>query len=548
MDPRLTRLDGLTRRPRHLYEARGWWGQRPLWARVRDTALSSPNRMAVVDEHGHDTYGELWQRARHHAEAMRRSGIGRGDVVLVQLPNWREFVTLAVAAESAGIVFAFCPIQWGARETSTALTTIRPRLWFTTAAPGRGADRTELIGRVLADLPDPPVAVLVRGGGPGALAVEDWLARPPHRASDRAVGGGSGPMPLEIAVTSGSTGEPKGVVHVHDTALAAVESTLRRQGIQPSDVIHVAAPVGHTFAYFYGVRCALQAGGTVVLQERWDARRMIDLVQAQRVTISLGPSAFLLDLLREVGDDRRAFGSLRLFTHGGDSLPAPIMRRAIETFPFRISRAFGMTEFGHVASTDESTPPERCADSVGSPQPEIEIRVAGASGGSPGREVEGRVLVRGPFVFAGYLDAERIDDNVLDAEGFFDTGDLGFLDEDGCLHITGRAKNVIRRGAETVPVALLEDLIARHPAVQYAVVVGAPDPRLGEVPVACVQLWPGGALALREIEALLEARGVTRTFWPAALKIFDEWPLAPTGKVDRRSIVKKVIADGPCGP
>src|SRR5262249_11871443 len=134
----------------------------------------------------------------------------------------------------------------------------------------------------------------------------------------------------------------------------------------------------------------------------------------------------------------------------------------------------------------------------------------------------------------------------LDAEGFFDTGDLGLLGADGYLRITGRAKQVIRVGAESVPVALLENIIASHPAVQHAVVVGVPDARLGlgEVPVACVELRAGAALALDQIDALLDRQGVTRRFWPVGLRILAEWPLGPTGKIDRRAVLALVAGAG----
>jgi cyclohexanecarboxylate-CoA ligase len=537
----------MTRRPRRAWEECGWWGRPPLWSRVRQVALASPRRVAVVDEQGQDCYGDLWRNALHYGEALRRSGVGRGDIVLAQLPNWRELVTLAVAAETAGVVLAFCPVHWGLRETASALALIRPRLWFTTTSSGQDADRIELVRRALGAGEPSERAVLVRGRGAlaGTASLEDWLAPAEPPAADVAVEGGTGALPLSVAVTSGSAGEPKSVVHVHDTALAAVDSTIRRQRVLPTDVVHVAVPVCHTFGYFYGARCALQAGAALVLQERWGPRRMVELADAHGITISLGPSAFVLELLRGPAY-RRALGRLRFFTHSGDSLPASTMRRAVEQLPFRISRAFGMTEFGHVTATDETTPLERCVDSVGSPQPEIDIRIADERGAPCASAEEGRILVRGPFLFAGYLAIDRVDEEVLDGEGFFDTGDLGRLGADGFLRITGRAKQVIRRGAETVPVALLEDIIATHPAVQHAVVVGAPDSRLGlgEVPVACVQLWPGADLTLVEIEHLLEQRGVTRTYWPVGLRLLDEWPLGPTGKIDRRSLLARIEARG----
>ena len=479
---------------------------------------------------------------------MRRSGVGRGDIVLAQLPNWREFVRLAVGAETAGVVLAFCPVHWGLRETVGALALIRPRLWFTTTAPGQDADRTEIVQRGLGALEGSSLTVVVRSreAPAGTIRIEDWLADAERPSPDAAVQGDAGLAPLEIAVTSGSAGDPKSVVHVHDTALAAVDSTIRRQRILPADVVHVAVPVCHTFGYFYGVRCALQAGAAMVLQESWGPKRMVELIGAHGVTISLGPSAFVLELLRGVSTYRQALAGLRLFTHGGDTLPAPAMRRAVEQLPFRISRVFGMTELGHVTATDETTPLERCIDSVGSPQPEMEIRIGGDDGVPLAPGNEGRILARGPFLFAGYLAGDRVDEDILDDEGFFDTGDLGFLGQDGFLRITGRAKHVIRRGAETVPAALLENLIAGHPAVQHAVVVGVPDSRLGlgEVPIACVQLRPGAVLTLHDIETLLEQHGVTRRFWPVGLRAFDQWPLGATAKIDRHALLAHVTGSG----
>jgi len=498
----------------------------------------------VVDEDGADRYVDLWTGALHYAEAMRRSGVGRGDVVLAQLPNWREFVTLAVAAETAGVVLAFCPVHWGLRETAGALALIRPRLWFTTLATEGEVDRTELVRRALDGVSSPLRAVLIRSreAPAGTTPFHDWLASTERPSVDTAVEGAAGLAPLEIAVTSGSAGEPKSVVHVHDTALAAVDSTIRRQRIVPGDVIHVAVSVCHTFGYFYGVRCALQAGAAMVLQERFRPRRMLELIDAHDITISLGPSAFVLELLRGAATYRRGLTRLRFFTHGGDTLPASVMRRAVEQLPFRISRVFGMTEFGHVTATDETTPLEQCIDSVGSPQAEMELRILDSDGTPLGSGREGRLHARGPFLFAGYLAEDRVDEDVVDDDGFFDTGDLGFIGADGFLRITGRARHVIRRGAETVPVALLENLIAGHPSVQHAVVVGAPDSRfgLGEVPIACAQLHAGASLTLPEIEELLAQHGVTRRFWPVGLRVFDEWPLGPTGKLDRAALLQRV--------
>jgi acyl-CoA synthetase (AMP-forming)/AMP-acid ligase II len=149
-------------------------------------------------------------------------------------------------------------------------------------------------------------------------------------------------------------------------------------------------------------------------------------------------------------------------------------------------------------------------------------------------------MVKGPFLFAGYLKDGEVDQAVLDQNGFFDTGDLGVMNEEGFLHLTGRVKNIIRRGAETVPVSLLEDVIASHPDVLNAVVVGIADERLGEVPFACVQLRPGATFSFGDIERLFAEQRLTKKFWPVGMKVFDEWPTGPTGKIDRRMILSSL--------
>jgi cyclohexanecarboxylate-CoA ligase len=354
------------------------------------------------------------------------------------------------------------------------------------------------------------------------------------------ISGGGGADPLEIAVTSGSTGEPKGVLHTHNSALATVDSTIRRQGIGPADIIHLAVPMGHTFGYFYGVRCALQACGALLLQSRWDAQTMLTLAERHKPTVSLGPSAFMIDLLGLEPSSLAQLSSLRFFTLAGDSLPAPTVRRAVTTMPFRISRALGMTEFGHVCSTDAKTPIEATVNTLGSAQPEMTVAIFDEQGREALSGMEGRIMVKGPFLFAGYLKEGKVDQAVLDPHGFFDTGDLGVINDEGFLLLTGRVKNVIRRGAETVPVGLLEDVIASHPDVLNAVVVGIADERLGEAPFACVQLRPGANLSFGDVERLFAQQQVTKKFWPVGMKVFDEWPTGPTGKIDRRMILSSL--------
>ena len=541
MDPRLADLSGLDRRPGMLWRERGWWGRSPLWERVKDIAASNPAKFAVIEGEKFISYGALWHDALRQAEAMRRAGLNRRDVILVQLPNWHEFVTLAVAAEIVGVVFAFCPIAWAARETQRALRLTQPTIWFTTQYPHGDENRTRLIADALSALGShAPRVVLVRSPDVAPdQAFDRWVANvevDPHAP----VFGARDLDPLEIAVTSGSTADPKGVLHVHNSVIATVDSTISRQGIGSSDIVHLAIPVGHTFGYFYGVRCALQSRACLLLQTRWDPQAMVDLAVKHRFTVSLGPSAFIIDLLGLGATRIDGLSSVQLFTLSGDSLPAPSVRKAIDAFPFRLSRALGMTEFGHACSSDAQTPRWAVIETLGTPQPEMNFRICDDAGREVPRGAEGKIVTNGPFLFAGYLSDDRLNQDVLDDDGFFDTGDLGSIDKAGYLRITGRIKNVIRRGAETIPAALLEDVLASHPDVVHAMVVGVPDDRLGEIPVACVQLKPDRKLTLADINGLLERERITRRFWPKELRIFEQWPIGATGKIDRRAIIAEI--------
>jgi cyclohexanecarboxylate-CoA ligase len=541
MDPRLSDLSGLRRRPLALWRERGWWGRSPLWERVRQVAASEPGKLAIIDGERFISYGALWLEALRHAEAIRRAGICAGDVILVQLPNWHEFVVLAVAAELARAVFAFCPIAWDGRETHRALRLTKARLWFTTLYPRADEDRSGVIADARAALAEgAPRIILARSPeGDAEHAFERWAADLDIDVG-APVAGGRDLDPLEIAVTSGSTGDPKGVLHVHNSAIATVDSTIIRQAIQPYDILHLAIPVGHTFGYFYGVRCALQARACLLLQERWDAQQMVELAEKHHFTVSLGPSAFIIDLLGLARARLDLLSPIRLFTLSGDSLPAPVVRKAIDTLPFRISRALGMTEFGHACATDAQTPREALIETLGTPQPEMVFRVRDDAGHEVAPGIEGRIATAGPFLFAGYLGDNALNEDVLDDRGFFDTGDLGSIDAAEHLRISGRVKNVIRRGAETIPAALIEDVVASHPDVVHAILVGVPDERLGEVPVACVQLKPNRQLALADINRLLERERITRRFWPSELRIITQWPIGATGKIDRRAVVADI--------
>ena len=258
------------------------------------------------------------------------------------------------------------------------------------------------------------------------------------------------------------------------------------------------------------------------------------------MTVSSGPPAFLVDLLARRSAWRGRLDALRLFTCAGAKLGLDVAEEVVRVFPGRMSKAFGMTEVGHVCSTAAEALRAKLLGTEGEPHPEIEMRVVDADGSPVGRGEEGEIAFRGPFVMVGYHD-DRFE-GAIDQAGFFRTGDLGYADADGYLVVTGRVKNMIIRGGENIPAETVERSLLRHELIDDAVVVGVPDRRLGERPVACLQVVSGFIPRVADLAEHLEQSGISAIHWPESVLVVDTIPRGDTGKVSRLDL-RRMAAD-----
>lgn len=528
--------------------AAGHWLGRLLRDYVLEHAARDPAHLAIdgTGDRPALSYRALLERADRAALALLERGVRPGDVVSVQLPNWPEFVVLLLAIERIGAVMNPLTTILRERELAQMLALGQSRVLV---VPGlfRGFDHAAMAAGLAARTPGlDSVIVVGPQAPPGALTWDAFLGDPerPLDPSDRAWLDRLRPDPngvTELAFTSGTTGEPKGVLHTHNTAVATVGSTLRRQGLHPGSVVHVVTPVGHNSGYFYGVRLALQAGGTIVLQDTWDPAEMVRLIERHRITFTMGASTFLIDLLTVPDLERYDLASLDVFMCGGASIPPALAHEASQRLPGRLCPVFGMTEHGHSTGTDPSTPLEKTCATDGSPQPEMELRVVDADGRPLGPRQEGRLLLRGPFNFVGYIQGRQFSEAFFDAEDYFDTGDLAYLDADGYLRITGRSKDLIIRGGENVPVKEIEDVLATHPGVLEVALVGAPSRRLGERGVAFVRVAPDATFGLDDMRAYLDAQQMTRQFWPEAVHVVEDFPRTASGKIQKYLLRARLV-------
>jgi cyclohexanecarboxylate-CoA ligase len=320
-------------------------------------------------------------------------------------------------------------------------------------------------------------------------------------------------------------------MHTSNTLMAGVRAYADGVGLSGDDVCFMASPLAHQTGFMYGLMMPLVLGTRVILQDVWDATRAWDTIQAERVSFSMGATPFLADLVSAPNAPAPADCKLRTFVCAGAPIPRVLVQTATEKLGLGVIAAWGMSECGVVTTTRPDDPPDAVFNSDGRALDGMAVRVVDGADQPVPPDTEGRLKTQGSCLFVGYL--KRPEAYAVDTEGWFDTGDLARMDAAGYIRITGRAKDIIIRGGENIPVAEVEDLLYRHPAVQDAAVVAMPDPRLGERACAFVTLKSGAAFDFDTLTAWLAQAGMSRTYWPERLEIVPELPRTASGKIQK---------------
>ena len=526
----------LTREQADRYRAAGWWADRLLNDALAEAVARDPLKTATVDVRGRYTYAELRDLADRCALAFLDLGVRHGDVVTVQLPNWKEFVVVTLALERIGAVINPIAPIFRQRELRAMLRLARPAAAVMPLS-FRDWDYPAMYEELRAETPSLRTLIVIDGRvGQGVLPWQDVLARGAALEQHRPALDWLRPSPddvSELIFTSGTTGEPKGVMHTANTLGSAVEAAIRGQRLTGDDVFHMASTFGHQTGFLYGVRLPIHCGARVVYQDVWDPAVFVRLVEQEWITFTMGATPFLADTVHAPDLADHDVGSLRLFCCGGAPIPQPLAEEAGRRLPCRLVPLWGMSENGAVTVTFPDDPPEKIVTTDGRPYPGMEVTVRDAEGRMLPPGEEGDLYARGAFTFAGYVQGRRFTEQFFDAEGWFSTGDRARMDADGYIRISGRTKDIIIRGGENVPVKEIEDVLLRHPKVRNVALVAAPDPRLGEIGCACIVPEPGERLTLDELRAHLSEQQVTRQFWPERVELVDEFPMTPSGKVQK---------------
>lgn len=529
------------------YTKDGYWLGRTITDYLDDAAARTPEKVAFIDSRDAVTYAELARRVDRCALGLLHLGVGAGDVVSFQLPNWIEWIVVHYAATRIGAISnPLIPI-YREREIGFMVGLAQSKV-IVVPARFRGFDYVAMIDGLRPQLPAVE-HVLVVGGAPGqgTQSWERFMAtpwEPPDGIGSLAELRPDAADVTLLIFTSGTTGEPKGVMHTHNTAVAINDPLADRLGITDDSVIHMASTLAHLTGFLYGARLNVQNGATAVLQDVWDADAFVELVERRRITYTSAATPFLHDLLNASNLHDHDTSSLRRFCCMGAPIPRALVREAKQQLPgLVVLGGWGQSENGLVTLGIPGDPEDKIIDTDGYPWPGMRIRTIDADGAVTPAGEEGRLQVCGPFLFAGYAGRPEMTRASFDGD-WFDTGDLARIDADGYLRISGRTKDVIIRGGENIPVSYVENVLYENPRLDAVAVVAVPDPRLQERACACVILKPGvDEFTLDELRTFLHEKGVAKPYWPERLVVMADFPKTPSGKIQKFELRERVQDD-----
>jgi cyclohexanecarboxylate-CoA ligase len=484
-----------------------------IWELVRRRAELSADRVMLLDTAGRRvTFGEVATLAERTAAGLLAMGIGPGTVVTWQLPTRIDSVVVSFALARLGAVQNPVLHLYREREVGAVLRQSRPA-YFLVPGVWRDRDFGAMAKTLAAELPTPPVVVELGDELPSG----DPATLPPPPADGTAM--------RWVYYTSGTTSEPKGAQHSDQTLMAGGRGLAAALDMSPDDVGSIAFPYSHIAGPDY-VLMMLAAGFGAVLVEAFVPGDAVASYRELGVTMCGGSTAFYQMFLAEQrkSPDEKVIPSLRIISGGGAAKPEELFYDVQREMGVRLVHGYGMTEIPMIAMGSPHDTDEQLATTEGKPVLGADVRIVTESGDVARPGEEGEVRVRGPVVTLGYTDPAA-DAAAFDDDGWFRTGDLGVLREDGHLRLTGRLKDVIIRKGENISARELEEVLFAHPKVGDVAVIGLPDAERGELVCAVVEAPEGGtALTFEEMVDCCAAAGLMRQKIPERLEVVDRLP------------------------
>lgn len=528
------------------YRASGAWTGITLRELLAEAAAEHPDREALIGHLAGQaprvlSYRDLDGASTRAANALAALGIAPGDAVAVMLPNWVEYAAVMFGIHELRAVYTGIPVSYGPLQTlpilrrSKAKAVIIPRGW-------RSADHLTMIRSLRDELPHLEHVIVIDEKADGLGDERLWSAIDSSQA--HGIEPGTADELCYFGFTSGTTGEPKGAMHTHNTLMHSVRRLAEHLG---PDVFGspmrqlVASPVGHHTGFVWCTLFTVFLRGTGVLVDRWEPQWGADLIRSEGITAFFGAPTFVQDLMRTdlAGD---AACPLTCAVIAGSSVPRNLPVQASEAFGAYIAPAWGMTETSIIIACTPAAEPAILATD-GAVFESSAVRVVDETDHDVPAGTVGELLVAGPSTFLGYYERPDATAASFTADGWFRTGDTASLDERGWVSLRGRSKDIVIRGGENIPVTDVETVLFDHPDIVNVAVVGYPDERLGERAAAVVVFAPGRTHDLAALSGHMLAAGLSKHYLPERLVILDELPMTQSGKI-QKFVLRDQLAAG----
>ncbi len=525
------------------YVAHRWW-LGLTWGDMFDKATDLyPQKVGLVDDTTRLTYRQLREKVDKLAVSLIELGIHKRDFVLVQLPNWHEFIIAFYALQKAGAIVVLLIARHGLSEINYLCSLTEPVAWI---GPDRykNTDYMQLIKGVRESNRSLKHVLSVRAAAnEGAIPLESLIDRGPLSAAHLEALAARRPDPMEVSIilpTGGTTGLPKAVPRTHNDYIASVEYHTKAWEMTSDDVVLTAAPVGHAQAIHNGVGGAFFNYATYVLTDSTDPEDICKVIDREKVTAFPTVPALIQRIVSLPNLKDYNLASLKKLYGGGAPSTPELVRSIYEKLGCTFTNALGSSE-GPASMTRSGADLDTICDTVGLKDcPYAQVKIIDLYGQEVPPNKEGELITKGPNIFSGYFKSPEENREVFTRDGFFRTGDLAKMDESGTLTITGRIKETILRGGETLSAIGIERLISSHPSVAEVAVIGMPDKVLGERICAYIRLKAGLTLSFDGLVAYLRGIGASVLQLPERVEFIETIPLTNIGKTDKKALKEDI--------
>jgi 2,3-dihydroxybenzoate-AMP ligase len=519
------------------YNRRRWWlGM--TWGDLFDKATDIyPHKVGLVDGTGHWTYAELRAKVDRLSVSLMKLGIKPRDWVLLQFPNWHEYILTFFAMQKIGALTLLLIPRHNQSEINHLCALTKPIAWIVPRQYGK-IDYQPIIDDVLKENPQLQHVIQVRAERDcGYPTLEELIEQADLTPENLKALEERRPDPDEVShimPTGGTTGLPKASVRTHNSYITNVEYHSRVWEITSNDTIMVMTPVGHSMAMHWGIGATFLNYAKLVLLDSTQAEDICECIQTEKVTAVPSVPALITRILNVENLEKYDLSSLKKISIGGAPSTPDMLRSAYDKLKCLVINAFGSSE-GTNISTRLGDNTEVILNSVGRLAcPYDRMKIVDEAGNEVPAGTEGELVSKGPGVFTGYFKSPEENSQIFTEDGFFKTGDKARKDQLGNITITGRLKDIINRGGEKISALEIENRMAAHPGIAESAVVGMPDRVLGERICAYVKLAPDFILTFEEIVSFLKQRGASVQQLPERIEFVKELPVTKVGKVDKK--------------